>query len=108
MLVSVAGIGMKEWDLGLGWGYRPWGVGLQHSKVSVPLSPRTDAVFQLRVTTGGSPRNLGGNKQLGSGLEAPALVEAVTVRLDAQLRPPRDVREGPLHRPLMLFLHVVV
>ena len=82
--VSVDGRGMKERDLGLGWGYRPLGVGVQHWKVSVPLSPQTDAVFATLLA-----RNL-------------VREEPAAVCVEAGLCAARELGEGPHDRPLPL------
>ena len=90
--VCVDGKGMKERDLGIGKG-----TGRGRLAVTAPCdAPQPPDRRGLRYLIGADV--------MSGRLEAPALVEAVAVRLDAQLRPPRDVREGPLHRPLMLLL----
>ena len=79
MGVLVVGRGIKEWDLGLGWGYRPWGVGSY--SIVMPLSPPTDAVF--------------------AALLARYLVreKPAAVLVQAGLCASRELREGPHDRP---------
>ena len=84
MGVLVVGRGIKEWDLGLGRGYRPWGVG-SYSIMAMPLSPPTDAVFAALLA-----RNL-------------VREEPAAVLVDARLCAAGELREGPHDRPLPLW-----
>ena len=79
----VVGRGIKDRDLGLGWGYRPWGVG-SYSIMAMPLSPPTDAVFAALLA-----RNLVGQ-------------EPAAVLVQAGLCASRKLREGPHDCPLPL------